>query len=140
MAVLKVQESEFELFPEGYQARAKIVAIDPKTIKWTDDKGDQSADIFEFDYVFTDGEFEGKHIKGSADAFVSDHPRNRLRPIIEAVIGQPLEVGQVIDTDDYIGRHVIVVVGHRPDRKDPSVVWSEVKEVLPDASRQEVPF
>jgi hypothetical protein len=84
----------------------------------------------------------GRRVKGSIDARLSNHPKNQFRMWAEAMLDRQIPVGMVIDTDDLVGLSAEIVIGHRPDKKDPNKVWEEVAGVIPlsGAQSSEPPF
>lgn len=73
----------------------------------------------------------GRKVKGECKPILSNRDGNRFRAWSEAVLNRKIPVGMDIDTDDLIGLSAEIVIGHKPDKKDPSKMWEFVSDVMP---------
>ncbi len=123
--------------PEDGIFRARLEEIKQRTIKWTDKKtgDDKESPILEWWWEITSSslgaEYVGRKVKGECNQKITNRDGNRFREWAEALLNREIPVGTVIDTDDLIGLEADIVIGHRPDRKDPSKKWEFVENVAP---------
>lgn len=141
MPIVKMQEQEeYELLPEGETLKVRIMGIELKEIPYRKDGEDKVWTPLEWTFKVTEGEHQGKTTRATTDNFVSNSDLNTLRPFIEACLGTKMDPDLVIDTDDFVGKEVYGLIGHRTDKKDRT--WDQITEIFPLGSGQgeEVPF
>ncbi|MGZ4745620.1 MAG: hypothetical protein ACXVYY_00920 [Oryzihumus sp.] len=83
--------------------------------------GPRAGETFtKLDWKFTiiEGQYEGTDIYGKTGSELSNHPDNDYRHYVEALTGQPLDVGAGVDTDDLLGLIVDIVVKEEPYTKN----------------------
>ena len=109
-------------------------------VKWT------------WDFEISAGEYKGLHSSADSDPRISVFPdgqRNAPAQWIEAIRDLPVDFGEAIDTDDYVGLACVITVRHdERDRGDgagkfysepikdvfPWSLWESLASGVPDAS------
>ncbi len=127
-----VQEAPDTNLPEGSEHTARLDDLQKRTINWKKDGEDKSADVLEWWWEITDSDNEnaiGRRIKGSCNAEITKSSGNRFYRWAEALLQREIPIGYNVDSDDLVGLSAKVVIGHRPDRRDPNRIWQEVAEV-----------
>lgn len=138
MPVYTNEDYEEGLIPEDTLLPAKLVKIEDKTIKWTDKDTQEKkeAEILEWSFLVTSGQYSGQTVTGSCDPRLSNHESNRFRQWVEGVLGRELAVGEDIDTDDLIGLTAEITVFHK-ERK--GTIYVNLADVIA-ADPTDVPF
>jgi hypothetical protein len=134
--------------PEDSIVRARLNEIKLRTFEWTDRKTNEqkSGEALEWWWEITSNalgsQYVGRKVKGQCNPKITNRDGNRFRMWSEALLQREIPVGMEIDTDDLVGLEAEIVVGHKPDKKDPGKVWEEVTDVAPlsDGSYDEPPF
>lgn len=86
--------------------------------------------------VTEEGPFKGRYIYGdTSDSFVINE-ECKAYSWAKALTGDDYRGGGVFDTDDLMGLHGRVIAYHRPDRKNASKMWVNVRDVLPPKEHQ----
>lgn len=139
MPAYTVEDQPDLTIPEDTIVRARLEEISEKEIKWNDknDGTPKSKVILEWwwevqDEAYTDPS-TGHHrkVKGTCDAKITNHPKNRFHNWSETLMGRTIAVGTPISTDDLIGLQADISIRHRKDKNDPSKIYEEVDEVMP---------
>lgn len=143
-ATVQDDNTNADLIPEDTILTAKLLSIAPKDIAWTKDGERKTATLLNWKFEITsNGEYQGKWVWGSTPSVMSMNANNRFRNWSEVLLGRPFAVGEALDTDDLLGLTADVMIGHRPDKKDPEKKYQEVSDLLPadgDAFGSEPPF
>ncbi len=126
--------------------RAILEDVKVRTFTWNDRKTGEEKEGTSLDWWWKvtqcplGPEFIGRKIKGECSTKMTNRDGNKLRAWSEALLHREIPVGMAIDTDDLIGLEADIVVGHRPDRKEPGRIWEFVSDVAPtDATYGEEP-
>lgn len=145
-----VTEDEPDLsLPEGSVHRARLEEIKLRTFNWTDKAGvDQEGKTLEWWWEITQtslGEdYVGRKVKGECPPKITNRGDNLFRSWSEALLNRHIPVGMAIDTDDLIGLEAEILIGHKPNKKNPDRPWEQVFQVAPifggDQSGAEPPF
>lgn len=142
-------ENEPDLtLPDESFHRARLQEIKLRTFTFTDrnSKEEKEGKTLEWWWEITStkygAEYVGRKVKGECNPKLSNRGDNRFRIWSEALLQREIPVGMSIDTDDLVGLEGEILVGLRPDRRDPNKMWEYVSNVLPvDGSNQiEPPF
>jgi hypothetical protein len=128
--------------------RARLEDIKERTFEFTDrnDGTKKTASNLEWWWEITrpggglDDEYIGRRVKGECRPKITNRPGNKFREWSEAILQRDIPIGMVVDLDDLIGLEAEIVIGHRPDKKDPLKVWEEVVGVLPAGEAEAPPF
>jgi hypothetical protein len=135
-----VQEDDPYPLPENVPFPVELVDCQEDVVNFT--KKDGSPGSFrKWNWTFNvyDGEFLGTEIKAGTEPKVTTATDAAFlplaRPIVEALLGRPLEFGEDVDTDLLIGAKALATVKHlepRP-RKTGDGFWFnvEVDEIFP---------
>lgn len=148
MSKYTVEEEQDRTIPEDTIVRARLEDVSEKTIEWTKNGEKKSADILEWwfeviDKHTQDGLFEGRKVKGSCDAKLTTHPRNKFRNWAEALLGRELPTGVAVDPEaDLQGLVADITVSHREYMKNGEKrIIEEIDEVIAiDGMDDDVPF
>jgi hypothetical protein len=130
------QEQDLTL-PEDSIHTARLTEVKPNVINWVDKNTGEprSATLLDWWFEITEttygDQYIGRRVKGSTDSTMSNHPRNKLRGWFEAMLQRDIGMGMKVNSDDIVGLPCEIVIGHRPDRKDPAKIWEEVTDVAP---------
>jgi hypothetical protein len=123
--------------PEDSIVRARLVELKLRTFDWIDKKDNTKKEGQTLEWWWqvtaTDlgEEYVGRKVKGECPPKLTNRPGNRFREWAEALLGRDIPVGMSINTEDLVGLEADIVIGHRPDRKDPGKVWEQVTNVSP---------
>lgn len=125
--------------PAGTIATATLEGITTQDIAWNDKNQKEedgspvrrTATLLKWVFRITEGDYEGKSIRGTCDSVLSTHPKNKYRNWAETLLGRTLPVNGRLDTDDLIGLSAKVVVIHKADKKVEGKYYVEVDELLP---------
>jgi hypothetical protein len=133
-----VMEEEKDLtLPEDSIHRARLQEIKLRTFTWTDRKTNEEKEgqtlewWWEITATRLGDEYLGRKVKGECNAKITSRDGNLFREWAEALLNREIPIGMQIDTDDLVGLEAEIVIGHRPDRKDPNKKWEYVAGVLP---------
>lgn len=138
--------------PEDSIHRARLEEIKLRTFSWTDHKAKppvlKESTSLEWWWTITGTrlgeEYLGRKVKGECNPKLSNRGDNRFRVWAEALLNRDIPVGMKIDTDDLVGLEAEIVIGHRPDKKDPNKTWEFVSDVAPSmggsSNTSEPPF
>lgn len=141
-----VQDAPDLTIPEDTICRARLNGLEKKTISWNDRQTGEAktTELMEWSWEVISGNHQGRKVRGTCDAVISNHPRNKFRLWAEAILDKRIDSGEPFDTDDLVGQIADVSIGHRPDKKDPSKKFEFVDEVIPISgglsSQSEPPF
>lgn len=144
-----VTEEEKDLtLPEDSIQRARLNEVKFRTFEFTDRQTGEkkTGEILEWWWEVTrpsaglDDEFIGRRVKGECRPKLTNRPGNKLREWAEALLDREIPVGFALDVDDLVGLEAEIVIGHRPDKKDPAKKWEEVTHVLPCGMAEDAPF
>lgn len=132
MGNYEVQEYVDLTIPKDTIIRARLEEIKEKEISWTDKVTGEAKSkvLLEWWWQVTGGEYHSRKVKGTCDALLSQHPRNKFRLWAEALLQRPLPVGAGVDPDELTGMSADITVWHRPDKNDPSKTYEEIDEVM----------
>lgn len=106
----------------------------PFTKKTGADAGKASS-FTKWEWVFEveDGDFVGTQFKASTEPKVTTATESAFlplaRPVVEALLGRPLEMGEDVDTDLLVGGHAMATVRHLEPkaRKNGDGFWFNVE-------------
>jgi hypothetical protein len=144
-----IMEEEKDLtLPEDSIHRARLQEIKLRTFEWEDRKSGEKKEgqVLEWWWEITGtrlgDEYLGRKVKGECNAKITSRDGNHFREWAEALLNREIPIGMQIDTDDLVGLEAEIVIGHRPDRKDPNKKWEHVAGVLPATvnDQSEPPF
>jgi hypothetical protein len=134
------EESVDLTLPEDSIHTATLQEVKANQINWLDKTTGEpkTATLLDWWFEITSSphgdEYVGRRVKGSTDAAMSTHPRNKFRGWYEVMLGKSIPAGMTIDTDDIVGLPVDIVIGHRQNKKDPSITYEEVTDLAPASS------
>ena len=144
MPTFELEESTFAGFIEDdevYAARVESVRVAEKP--YTDDAGNKVKKVeFKFTLIDPDGPHDGDNLWGETTTKFNTHPDCKLRNWSQAILGQVLPAGYVLDTDVLVGQECRVIIGWKEyEDKDkpidpatgkrPMKERNWVKEVMP---------
>lgn len=145
MQVTNEDEPDLTL-PEDSIHRARLDEVELRTFKFTDRKTgeEQEGQTLEWWWTITatslGDEFVGRKVKGECAPKMTNRDGNKMRSWAEALLDRQIPVGMSIDTEDLVGLEAEIVIGWRPDKKDPKRHWEYVSDVAPtDGSFQNEP-
>lgn len=134
-------------FPEDAIFRARLQEIKLHTFEFTNREGEQQEGrTLQWWWEVTTStygpQFLGRKVKGECKAILSNRDDNQFRMWAEALLNRTIPVGMNIDSDDLVGLEADILIGHRPDRKDPRKSWAYVEDVISidGSSTTEPPF
>jgi hypothetical protein len=133
-----MEEEKDRTIPEDTIVRAVLVEVSEKQIEWKDKRTneDRSATLLEWWFEVVDDRedalYQGRKVKLECDARLTNHPNNRFRLVVEALLGRELSLGTPIDPqDDLVGLKCDITVKHRRYEKDGvTKVAEEIDEVI----------
>lgn len=131
--------------PEQMIFDGQLLSCDHVDVPFTYKRGDKAGQKgtfpkWEWTWVVTNsGEYHGVEVKGSTEPKVTDASDTDFlplaRPVIEALLGRPIALGEDVDTDDLLGLPAKFTVTHQKprERKNGDGFWYnvEVSEVFP---------
>jgi len=79
--------------------------------------------------LHTPGEWEGKRVWGNTSMVFNTNPNCKLRNWAQSILGEELDGGFELDTDDLVGRKARVAIGHRA--KQDGTKKQYVADVMP---------
>lgn len=117
---LTLQKSEDRKpLPDGTTWEAIVESIEERESRWwvdenDHDKGKKMELSWKFKIIDPDGEYDGRWIWGSTSTYFGTSPKNKLRQWIQAALDEDvLPEGFVVNTQDLIGKQVLLVVDAR---------------------------
>ena len=133
------EQVEREQIPADLIAAANIVSIELNEFSWYDKiekKPDGSAvqktgRKLKWLFKITEGEYEGRWVRGETRANLSTRSDNDYRIWVETVLGRELSPGEKFDSDQLVGLPVKVHTIHQVDKKDAKKIWVKVDDLLP---------
>ncbi len=137
MPTFTTEEEQDLTLPKGSVHRARLDELTVRTYTFTDRDTNQEKEGQTLDWWFKISqsnlgpEYIGRTVKASCPPKLTSREGNKFREWAEALLGREIPVGMQLDTDDLVGMEAEVVIGHRPDRKDPKRMWDFVEDVIP---------
>ena len=135
MTRFKKEEQPDLSLPEDSIHRARLTEIDQKTINWIENGTQKETEILEWWWEITatnlGPQYVGRRVKGSCSAYLGSGENNKFNAWAEALLNREIPIGADVDTDDLVGLEAEVVIGHKPNKKDPSKFFEEVQFVHP---------
>lgn len=114
MAKIKMEEApEFEVFPPETVILVSVVSYEIKEFDGANGPWEKANFKFNVEKVFNP-EFkslEGTTMWGGVAFKFTDHPDNKLKQWVEALLGFEIEAGFELDLDDLVGRSAKAITG-----------------------------
>lgn len=134
--------------PEDSIHRARLMELKLRTRDWVDATSGEKKEIkslewwWEITSTALGPQYIGRRVKGECNPKITNRPGNRFREWAQAILNRDIPTGMVLDTDDLVGLEAEIVIGHQPNKKDPSRPWENVTDVAPvsDGFGNEPPF
>jgi hypothetical protein len=142
MGQYTVEEDDFKAIPEDTFVSAKLMEMNNKSFPYTDKKTreEKIAEKVEWWFQITDGEHEGRRIKGETWAQITSNPNNKFRSWVEALLQREITPGFTFTDDDLIGLPCSLTVKHVVGGKDNDRIYENVDEVIPATTSFEPAF
>lgn len=129
--------------PENKIVRAKLTEVKKRETPYTNREGKPDV-IRKLEWwweVITPNEaYTGRSIKGECDQKMSMHPNNKFRLWSEALLGRELGIGEKVDPREFVGVVAEVTVMHEANKKNPSIIYERVDDVIPLSTVDAPPF
>lgn len=135
-----VEEDSPYPIPENVLLPLQLQSCEAVTVNYTNKKGDPASfHKWEWTFLVGDGEYAGLTIRGNTEPKVTNASEASFqplaRPLVEALLGRSLELGEEVDTDLLVGLKCQGTVKHLEPRarKNGDGFWFnvEVDEVFP---------
>jgi predicted RNA-binding protein (virulence factor B family) len=133
------EQVERERIPADLIATATITSIELNDFTWKDkvEKNEDGSPVIKTGrklkwlFKITEGEFEGRWVRGETRANLSTRSDNDYRNWAETALNRELTPSEKLDTDDLIGLRVKVHTIHTVDKNDAKKIYVKVDELLP---------
>lgn len=115
-----VTHQEQYKLPKETLLPARLKSVKEEEIPYRDKKTGEERTFTKWiwEYEIIDGEYAGLRAWGDTQDSVTDRLDNKPRQWIESLLGGiSLELGQGVDTDDYLGLECMIEVEHREHTK-----------------------
>lgn len=111
--------------PVDLPVPVQLQAVTVETVEFTYKQGPNAGKPgsflkWQWDFMVYDGEYAGTTFRASTEPKITNATESDFlplaRPLVEALKGRALEVGEEVDTDDLIGAKGLATVKHLPPR------------------------
>ena len=136
--------SQLYPIPENVPVPVVLQACEQENVTFTYRQGKKAGQEggflkWKWTFLVDSGKYAGVQFDGSTEPKVTDSTQQEFlplaRPLVEALLGRPLQIGEEVDTDLLVGLHAVATVRHQDPRprKNGDGFWYnvELNEIFP---------
>lgn len=130
----KVVHEDLYKLPKDTPFPGVLNSVVEKTIPYTDRDGKPASFTkWVWEFEVTDGEYMGLRAWADTEPRITDKEGDLGRAFVETLRGKPVELGEGVDTDDYLGLPCVFTVDNKPyEKKNGEISYTcPVQDIYP---------